>query len=139
MKDNYTIPITLEFIGFNGDIFGIRASTYDPKTTSQSSGFFVVSNLFKNYDEKTFGIKKVKKKFWRSKEYQKAYEILHFYDLIGFKILREKIVKVKDGQPMIKKNRISGSYISSFHSADYYFGLKNILNHFDLDPTKIEV
>ena len=33
-EDSHCIPVTLEFVGIDGVLFGVKASTYDPRTTA---------------------------------------------------------------------------------------------------------
>lgn len=118
-EDSHCIPITLEFVGINGDLLGVIASTYDPRTTAQSSSFLVCFNTFENHDTKKFGISKKKLKFFTPQKYHQRHKILGFYKQFGFEQLRNSVVELKNGkQPCIRKNKISGAYSSWFNTID---------------------
>ena len=125
--DGHCIPITFEFVGIDGDIYGVIASTYDPRTTSQSSSLLVCFNTFQNHDEAKFGVSS-KKNFFTPKMYLDRHHILQFYKHFGFGELRNTVVEVKNGkQPCIRKNKISGSYSSWFNNIDQYFAIWDVL------------
>jgi hypothetical protein len=67
-EDGHCIPITLKFVGINGNLLGVIASTYDPRTSAQSSSFLVCFNTFQHHDAKKFGVKK-KKIFYTVQKY----------------------------------------------------------------------
>lgn len=124
--DGHCIPITLEFVGIGGDLLGVIASTYDPRTTAQSSSFLVCFNTFQNHDTKKFGISK--KKFYTPQKYLNKHKILGFYKHFGFEKLRNSVIELKNGkQPCIKKNKISGSYSSWFNNIDQYFAIWDVV------------
>jgi hypothetical protein len=126
-EDTHCIPVTLEFVGYKGELLGVKASTYDPRTTAQSSCFMVCFNTYQHHDEKKFGISN-KKNFFTPQLYLNKFKILSFYKHFGFHKLRDSVIELKNGKiPCIKKNKIRGSYSSWFSNIDQYFAIWDVL------------
>lgn len=82
----------------HGEIFGVKASIYDPRTTTMSSLFLVCFNSFVDIDLKKFGISSDKPTPVSTTLYFKKNKILGFYKFFGFEKLRNCIVELKKGK-----------------------------------------
>lgn len=127
--DKHCLPFTLEFVGLQGEIFGVKASIYDPRTTIMSNLFLVCFNTFVDIDLKKFGISSDKPSHVTNPMYFKKHKILGFYKFFGFEKLRNSIVEIRKGkQPALKKNKLNGSYFSWFNNIDQYFTVWDVIN-----------
>ena len=128
--NEYQTVITFQFIGYFGEIIGLKATLYNPEYSDKGGLFYCVFNQFSRVDSQ----QQIKKLLIppSQKGYLEKYQIFEIAKQIGFQKMKEGLTTTEDDQPVLKNNRISGCYNSVFDSLDEFFSVLD-LNNQDLN------
>lgn len=123
---NYKLPITIQVIGLNGELYGITAKAWNPQELKfNGSVFLVPSNPIDLSGELP---KKPSKKPLSVEGYKAKFLLIKILEMGGYDALIESLVKHKQGSlPAIKALNLTSRFNTQVAPLEHYVDLADVV------------
>jgi len=93
-QNGYRFPVTIQFVGCNGEAFGISVKIYDPQSPQDetNSQFLAVFNSFETGNKVRAAGKKKNLNF-NLDDYRNKFGLVELLELKGFEIILDKLIE----------------------------------------------
>lgn len=122
----YRIPVTVQVIALNGELYGVTAKAFNPETLSYSGSVFLIPS---NPLDMTAELpKKPVKRMFSVDSYRSKFMLIKLLEMGGYDALINSLVKHKNGElPSISALTLTSRFNSQVAPLEHYVDLTDVI------------